>query len=111
MIAIDFGVRARLAPGNENVKDQAAKVAIMRGPLVYCIEQIDNDPADIFDMSIPERCELAEERTHILSGTVIVKGRAANKQGRAVDFKAIPYHLWANRGPTAMRVWIERTKD
>ncbi len=109
VIAIDFGMSLRLVPGNEKVKDQAGKVAILRGPLVYCLEQIDNDPADIFDISIPESCALAEEATHILNGTVIVKGRATDSRGRNVEFKAIPYHLWANRGATAMRVWLPRT--
>ncbi|MHC4353162.1 MAG: glycoside hydrolase family 127 protein [Planctomycetota bacterium] len=111
VIAIDFGMKPRLVPGNEKVKDQAGKVAILRGPLVYCLEQIDNDPTDIFDISIPKSCELTEQTTHILNGIVIVKGSAIDRRDRNVEFKAIPYHLWANRGPTAMRVWIERADN
>jgi len=111
VIAIDFGISPRFVSGNEKVEDQAGKVAILRGPLVYCLEQIDNGPADIFDMSIPKTCGLTEEATHILNGTVIVKGRAIDGRDGTVDFKAIPYHLWANRGPTAMRVWLPRTEN
>ncbi len=108
VIAIDFGMSSRLVAGNEKVKGQAGKVAIMRGPLVYCLEQIDNDPADIFDISIGENCDLAAEQTGMLNGAVAVKGRAIDGQGEIVDFRATPYHLWANRGATAMRIWLGR---
>ena len=111
VVAIDFGISPRFVSGNEKVKDQAGKVAILRGPLVYCLEQIDNEPADIFDISIPERCELTEQMTHILNGTVIVKGLAIDSRGRKVEFKAVPYHLWANRGATAMQVWLPRADN
>lgn len=111
VIAIDFGMSPRFVSGNEKVKDQAGKIAILRGPLVYCLEQIDNAPADIFDISIPKTCDLTEQMAHILNGTVIVKGSAFDRRDRDVEFKAIPYHLWANRGPTAMRVWIEQANN
>ena len=111
VIAVDFGMSPCLVTGNEKVEDQAGKVAILRGPLVYCLEQIDNDPADIFDMSILENCELTAEPTSMLNAAVAVKGHAIDGQGRTVDFKAVPYHLWANRGATAMRVWFGRVEN
>jgi DUF1680 family protein len=104
-------------------------VAIERGPLVYALEQDDQEPgAVVDDVRIDVSAALGEEeRRDLLGGTVVVTatgaaqarpgvatgsgpyrsaGMPAPSTGAPVTLRAIPYHLWANRGPQAMRVWI-----
>ncbi len=102
------------------------RVALRRGPLVYCIEQADNPDADVWDMALPADVELsAEFDPDLLGGIVTLKGQALARDAeewegalyapyrqesragyRPVALTAIPYYAWANREPGPMQVWI-----
>jgi uncharacterized protein len=94
-------------------------VAVERGPLVMCAESVDipgGRQVDSLrvDPSVPPRDE---------DGSVLVEGRLIDPPERAwpygdepdmnvsnpVDVPLIPYHQWANRGPSTMRVWLPAT--
>ncbi len=110
--------RLRAHPG---VHADAGKVAIQRGPVVYCLEEIDNGK-NLWALSLP--CEAlleAHPDPLLLGGTVVVEGSAllcceapwadnlyssAPPVNTPVRIRAVPYHLWGNRGPGAMLVWI-----
>ncbi len=98
-------------------------VALMRGPIVYCIEGVDHPGVDLFSIVLPRDSELEPElREDLLGGVVVLQGEALSnplpedlyspiKQGRrgprdAIGLTAVPYFSWANREPGAMRVWI-----
>lgn len=105
------------------VREDFGKVAIRRGPLVYCIEQADNAGVDIPMAMLPRDASLAAvERNDLFDGIVTVEAKgqvARTKDWKGVLYRtappktssatltAIPYYLWANRGPNAMRVWID----
>jgi DUF1680 family protein len=105
ILRLNLSIKPRLVRGNPEVKDQQKKIAIMRGPLVYCLEQIDNT-TDIFDLTVPCDVGLSEEESPLLNGIVRLKGHAFDSTGREVDFTAVPYNVWNNRKPTSMRIWI-----
>jgi hypothetical protein len=84
------------------VKDHAGKVALTRGPLVYCLENIDNPEVDIFTTQIDLNSLRAEFAPDLLGGVMILGGQTTN--GKAIT--AIPYHLWGNRGESQMTVWL-----
>jgi DUF1680 family protein len=91
---------------HENVLPDRGKVAIQRGPLVYCVEEIDN-PHGVFNTVIPPEAELSfRYDDRLLNGTGIIEGKVKTKDGENVDLTAIPYALWANRGGGKMAVWI-----
>jgi len=107
-----------------SVADDAGKVAIQRGPLVYCLEQCDNS-APVRSIVLPDKARLAARFDRkLFGGTVVVEGAAlaptqAGWRGklyqpasalalRRVRFRAIPYCLWDNRAPGAMTVWLPR---
>ena len=105
ILRLDLSIKPRLIRGNPEAKDQQNKIAIMRGPLVYCLEQIDN-ATNIFDLTFPSDVALSEEESPLLNGIVTLKGHAFDTTGRGANFTAVPYNVWSNRKPTSMRIWI-----
>jgi len=106
---------------NPRVRMNCGKVALRRGPVVYCLEEIDNGK-ELADLMLPRDAELtAEYRPRLLGGSVVIRGKALRRSavgwndalyraGRSkvkeVDILAVPYARWANRTPGEMIVWI-----
>jgi len=104
------------------VRADVGRVALKRGPLVYCAEQVDNPdaPLDLVRLPAAARIESAA-RQDLLGGIVslVAEGevalvdpedarlyRTARVPKRPVRLTAVPYYAWANRGSNAMQVWI-----
>ena len=83
------------------VKGHAGKVALTRGPLVYCLESVDNPEVDIFTAQLDPSSLRDEFFPDLLGGTVAIHGRTTD----GAPLKFIPYFLWANRGESQMTVW------
>jgi len=116
VIELRLPMPVRRVVTGEAVKDDAGKVALERGPLVYCAEWPDNG-GRVLDLSLPDGRPLsAEFRPGLLNGVVVVKGEATavsaappgGAPGRERPFLAIPYYAWAHRGPGEMAVWLPR---
>ena len=104
------------------VRANAGKVALQRGPLVYCLEQADNG-ANLHELALPKTAELTVRRETELLGGVVTIEAAAERQDEAAwtgglyspqppsatrpaALKFIPYYAWANRGEGEMTVWV-----
>ena len=85
------------------VNADVGKVALQRGPLLYCLEEIDN-PIDT-NITLDNE-ELRIEQDKVFGGIVCIKGKC----DKGNDFTAIPYYLWNNRGKGKMQVWIKQQK-
>lgn len=135
-IHLGFDLTPRLVAANPRVRENLGRVAVTRGPLVYCLEQMDQPGQEsIFDVSLPVGPDpgkefLTESRPEMLRGITLLrhKGTAApqplskeplyklfEKSGRKgaveVDLVFIPYYAWANRLPGAMQVWVPVTTE
>jgi hypothetical protein len=108
VVKLDIPMRVRLVEGNGKVPDQVGKLAVFRGPLVYCVEGVDNSALDIFALSIPADTKFQETHDNILGGIVRLTCDAVDGTGKRVKLNAIPYNVWANRGQSAMRIWVPR---
>jgi DUF1680 family protein len=94
----------RMVASHEKVADNLRKVALQRGPVVYCFEEVDN-PGRVLDLSLPDDPSFEFKFfPDFLGGVVVVKGLTAEKH----PFAAVPYFAWAHRGPGEMGVWIYR---
>ena len=82
--------------------------AIERGPLVYCLEDSDQPgETPLEDLVLAEGQLETEWREELLGGVIVVRAPGRERESeRTRELRAIPYALWANRGPSAMRVWI-----
>jgi len=74
--------------------------ALSRGPLVYCLESVDN-PGDLFDVRVRRDSLAVGEEPALLGGIHTIRARSV--EGAPLTF--IPYMLWGNRGPSSMTVF------
>jgi DUF1680 family protein len=106
-----------------HVEQDAGKVALQRGPVVYCLEQCDHR-ADVRSIRLRDRAELkACFEKRFFGGAVVIEGEAqaavwedgealyqpvGQAEVRQAKIRAIPYCLWDNRQAGAMTVWMAR---
>jgi len=83
------------------------RVALMRGPIVYCLEEQDHPGQKVSSLILaPEATLKAEHRPEFLGGVTVIKGKAIGQAGENVPLTAIPYYSWANRKSNPMTIWI-----
>ncbi|HLV09483.1 MAG TPA: glycoside hydrolase family 127 protein, partial [Halanaerobiales bacterium] len=108
---------------NPKVRENAGKIALQRGPVVYCLEEEDNGP-NLHNLFLDPATELkAEFDQGLFNGIAVVKGEAFRIIGddwedelykplslkkKKVRIKAIPYYAWNNRSIGEMLVWIKK---
>jgi len=114
VIELDLPMPIRRVVANEKVVEDRGKVALQRGPIVYCAEGVDND-GHVLNLLLPDDVPLkAEYRKDMLNGIVVVSGKvlAMSSDGKSAqhDFAAIPYYAWSNRGEGEMAVWLGRSR-
>ncbi|SOE07262.1 glycoside hydrolase family 127 protein [Streptomyces sp. Ag109_G2-15] len=127
-IVLELTLEPRLTAADPRVDAVRGCVAIERGPLVYCLEQVDHPGGGLDDIVLDTTRPLAvKHRPDLLGGvtTVVAAGRrrgipdrgwwpyasadttaAPEPDGETVEFTAVPYYAWANREDGSMRVWL-----
>lgn len=119
IVELTLPLDIKMIKANPKVKADIGKVAIQRGPLVYCLEWPDNN-GKILSYVIDSSSSLeANYNDTLLNGLTTIKGKAhatfmINDKamlGNAIEFTAIPYYAWANRGAGEMMVWIPTTPE
>jgi hypothetical protein len=107
VVELDLPMPISRVLANEKVKDDLGKVALMRGPVVYCLEAVDQPGQDVFRLVLPSQTQLrAERRPDLLGGVTVIQGQVPSGGQGLVTMTAVPYYAWANRGRAAMTVWI-----
>ena len=99
------------------VKQDEDRVALQRGPLVYCIEGADNE-GQAWNVILPDNASFETSfQQNLLEGVQVIQFNAPslqiNSDGQSVKTEtkkvtAIPYYAWCNRGQNAMQVWLPR---
>jgi DUF1680 family protein len=92
----------KLRRAHPRVNGHAGKVAITRGPIVYCLESVDQPDVDIFKVELDPSSLRDEFVSDLLGGCMVIHGQSV--QGQQLKF--IPYFLWGNRGESQMTVWV-----
>ena len=130
VIQLQMEMPVQVLEANPQVADDTGRVAIQRGPLVYCLEEIDQpDGVSITDLAVslgqkPEAQFQSEFKSDLLGGVVVLRhsgvayDQAASRnstlfaiqqpssyKSRRVPLTFIPYYAWSNRQQTAMQVW------
>jgi hypothetical protein len=129
VIQLQMEMPAQVIQANPRVIDDAGRVAVQRGPLVYCLEELDqphgvslvNIALDL--VNTPSENFQSEFQTTLLGGVVVLRhvGRAyendadaralysgysgVQTESRQIPLTFIPYYAWANRQATSMQVW------
>ncbi len=121
VIELSMEMPAEVIQANPKVRADAGRIALQRGPLVYCLEEADNGK-NLPALSIDIRSGLTEELDETLPQSMVaIKGKAVRAgeegwdgnlyrpyapNGKSVEFKAVPYFMWGNREPGEMLVWV-----
>lgn len=116
-IELELDMSVRIISANRRIHSDAGRIAVMRGPVVYCAEGIDNG-ADIKSIALPAESvfELAESEflLPILKTEAYRPFENDSLYYEAVDdyekipLTLIPYYAFANRGESEMQVWLLR---
>ncbi|WP_346860736.1 beta-L-arabinofuranosidase domain-containing protein [uncultured Draconibacterium sp.] len=105
----------RKVVANEKVENDKGKVALQRGPVVYCLEDKDNNNDWLFDNYIDANTAVESRYEADLLGGVVTLSLEGNKvegeKEQSTTLKAIPYYTWNNRGKSNMLVWIPAEKS
>jgi len=120
VIELNFDIKGEFYRGNPNIESSRNCLAIKRGPIVYCLESIDNPDINLFNSLLLEQ-KLKENYEEIFNGIITLSGEILTSSNELplyeksknfkIDyekkkFKAIPYFLWANRGKSKMNIWF-----
>jgi DUF1680 family protein len=115
-ITIDLPMPVRRVIADERVKEDIGKMAIQRGPVIYCAEWPDNNTGNIRNIVIDRESPLTTEfvpslldgaqviRTQGFQTKKLLNGEIEKMSSEPVTL--IPYALWNNRGPGQMMVWL-----
>lgn len=107
-IELNLPMPIRQVRANSLAKEDRDRVALQRGPLVYCAEWIDND-GHALNLMLPTGTALkTESEPGLFGGVETITGQATVLGQGVRPFTAIPYHAWNNRGMGEMQVWIGR---
>lgn len=126
IIEASMPMEAHRVYAHPNLRADAQKTAIQRGPLVYCLEGVDNG-TPLSSVTLSEAGAFTEVfDKSMLGGAVVVEGAGfrVNQEGwngeqlysrekaplEAVKVTAVPYYLWGNRGSGEMKVWIPESR-
>jgi uncharacterized protein len=120
VIELNLPMLIRHVAANEKVMADRGRVALERGPIVYCVEWPDTAKGKVHSLLLPDDQPLTTRFVPgLLNGVQIIEGQgfdgATNEFGhiarRLQGFKAIPYYAWANRGRGEMIVWLPRSES
>jgi len=104
-LTLSLGMPIRLRRQDDRVKGCGGMTAMTRGPLVYCLEGIDN-AKDIFTVNVDPTSFESRFEPDLLNGTTVITGRSS-----AGDvYTWIPYMLWGNRGKSQMTVFFNESR-
>jgi DUF1680 family protein len=121
-LELELPMQIQRIEANPQVTQDRSKVALRRGPLIYCLEQTDL-PRDLDEIVLPLSAKLESHfDPQLLNGVVVITGEAksagsqlwkdqlyrplAMSRLEPVPFRAVPYYAWANRKQGKMTVWI-----
>ena len=121
-VVLDLEMLARLMQANPSVRQMVGRVAVQRGPVVYCLESADNPVSPLDRITLPlDMAWSVEYRPELLGGVAVLRGEARVDdiswsgglyeparpiRRQPIEITAVPYCVWDNRAPGEMRVWF-----
>ncbi|HWB12073.1 MAG TPA: beta-L-arabinofuranosidase domain-containing protein [Pirellulales bacterium] len=122
VVSLSLDMPVERVYADPHVQADVGRVAIQRGPVVYCLEGVDND-GQVRNLVLPREADFeAPFEPDLLGGVVVICGGGirvgASTTGDAdtpatqkVKFRAVPYYAWDNRAPGQMAVWLPESPE
>ena len=106
----------RIVEADELIREDSGKIAVQRGPVIYCAEWPDNSEGKVLNLLFSRENEFSPEYVpDLLNGTMVIRTKGVQTvkthDGMTETLPEqmvtlIPYSLWNNRGPGQMMVWL-----
>jgi hypothetical protein len=110
VVEVDFPMAPRRVVADQRVKANTGRMAIERGPIVYCAEWPEADDHRVLDLVLDtDRPITSSVNPDLYGGVTVLRTEARSvttPEAAARRIDLIPYHLWANRGAGEMSVWL-----
>ncbi len=117
-IELNLPMPIRRVIAHKNVESDTGRVALQRGPMVYCAEWPDNPDGHVINLQLLDGTALhTKSRPELFDGVQVICGKSLayqyGKDKKVIkspeqEFTAIPYYAWAHRGKGEMAVWLAR---
>ncbi len=105
-VVVDLPMSVRRVVAHDKVKANAGRIAIERGPIVYCAEGVDNGKT-LDNLVLPGDAKFTSQfEPDLLSGVVVIKGQGSARTAITL----VPYYAWNHRGAGPMQVWLPQAK-
>lgn len=117
-VRVELPMPIRRVLAHQSVEADRGRVALERGPVVYCLEGVDHE-GRVSNLFLPDDAELrAEHRAQMLGGVTVLRGEARrvrrasdSREVVTAELTAIPYYAWAHREVGEMAVWLPRSAE
>jgi DUF1680 family protein len=122
VVSLGLPMPAERLYAHPRVRMDVGRVALRRGPLIYCVEEADNPGDPVQTLALPRSASIEAKWREDLFGGVMTLTASAKRLApgdsdralysttppatREAQLTALPYYLWANREPGSMQVWI-----
>ena len=110
VVSLELPMVIRRIIADDRVRDTRRRMAVERGPIVYCLEAHDAASISVLESLVDQHVSLrAVVDEDLYGGVTVVQGgatRITKPASPPTPVKLIPYHLWANRGAGEMTVWL-----
>ena len=118
VVELSLEMPVRQVRANPQVEADSGFVTLMRGPIVYCVESVDN-PEGVRQLVVPPEATFTTEfKPDLLGGVTVVRGRVqacdfedGKRPLKPAELVAVPCYANANRAPSSMRVWLPASPD
>jgi len=120
VVELNLPMPVRRVRANDHVVADRDRVALQRGPIVYCVEWPDHEGDKVHNLLLNDQQAVThQERSDLLGGIVTLRARALaysqDSRGKVIakdaELTAIPYYAWSHRGRGEMAVWLARDKS
>lgn len=108
VISVAFENTVREMYAHRHVLSHQGKLAIMKGPLVYCAEKIDNPDRYYDELALAPGSSYQRQWDDELSCERLIFDKASTEGMERQPLQLIPYYAWDNRKPGYMKVWLDR---
>jgi hypothetical protein len=119
-VTLHLAMPVEQVEANPEVRMDCGRVVLQRGPMIYCLEEVDNGQR-LSDITLPEEKQFELVKVPNLGEAYVLVAKAYRRDMQAwentlyrpgksvknaIPIKAIPYFLWGNRAPGEMQVWL-----
>ncbi|QHT63241.1 glycoside hydrolase family 127 protein [Paenibacillus lycopersici] len=107
-VLLDLDMPVETVRSRPEAEANRGRIAIQRGPVVYCVEQTGNEGLDYDAFALSPHAPFAvEHREELLGGVTVLRGHTAE----GMPLVLTPYYAWDNREAGFMQVWVREAED